>query len=492
MKTRKIFKILAFAMLMPAMLLSASCKKEVSTENIAEKGYELPMTINVSRQGDEPASKASFNESTKKLEFTAGDKLYVTGRYNSSSYLFAGTLDYDTETEKFSGTIYTQSEYSGTAEELLTAADMRIATLLPAGHESYGYLSVSGSGYSATLTAEPTVAIALTKAFGVEQLSREQANTYSGGFTLAPQNAILNFTITSLKASTEVAVVFTRSFGSITHNVTTDSDGSVAFAIGVTGGTDLNDCTLAVDGNTVTLVSSSKVLTAGKIYNISRSAEPASPFAGITTDDIGKVIGADGKLYATVSAATTAGTTASGIIAYVGSKGSVDASSTEYKGLVLALTDANTSCMWSYNDVKCVSQNSAIATALTYLDGIASTSVLYSDSHTHPAANAVHNYSTARPSGASDWFIPSLGQWNKIVNGLTSTNVAFTTTANNALKAAAVNTMITAAEGTEVSTVYWSSTEQNNSQTWCYSAYGGSATYSSKASWCAVRAAFAF
>ncbi|MDY6277898.1 MAG: hypothetical protein SPL35_05730 [Bacteroidales bacterium] len=491
MKTRKIFKILAFAMLMPAMLLSASCKKEVSTENIAEKGYELPMTINVSRQGDEPASKASFNESTKKLEFTAGDKLYVTGRYNSSSYLFAGTLDYDTETEKFSGTIYTQSEYSGTAEELLTAADMRIATLLPAGHESYGYLSVSGSGYSATLTAEPTVAIALTKAFGVEQLSREQANTYSGGFTLAPQNAILNFTITSLKASTEVAVVFTGSFGSIIHNVTTDSDGSVAFAIGVTGGTDLNDCTLAVDGNTVTLVSSSKVLTAGKIYNISRSAEPASPFAGITTDDIGKVIGADGKLYATVSAATTAGTTASGIIAYVGSKGSVDASSTEYKGLVLALTNAS-DCMWSYTVTKCVSQTTAIATALSYMDGIACTSTLYKDSHTHPAANAVHNYSTARPSGASDWFIPSLGQWNKIVNGLSGTTVAFTTSANNALKASAFNTKITTAGGTEMSSFLWSCTEQNNAQAWGYSANGGCASYSSKASSWYVRTAFAF
>ena len=37
-----------------------------------------------------------------------------------------------------------------------------------------------------------------------------------------------------------------------------------------------------------------------------------------STADIGKVLGTDGKMYKTVAAATNAGTTASGIIAYWG------------------------------------------------------------------------------------------------------------------------------------------------------------------------------
>ncbi len=41
---------------------------------------------------------------------------------------------------------------------------------------------------------------------------------------------------------------------------------------------------------------------------------------------VGKVIGADGKLYKTVAAATNAGTTASGVVVYWGVTGSVEAS----------------------------------------------------------------------------------------------------------------------------------------------------------------------
>lgn len=43
-----------------------------------------------------------------------------------------------------------------------------------------------------------------------------------------------------------------------------------------------------------------------------------------STSDIGKVLGADGKMYKTVAAATNAGITASGIIAYWGAAGSVE------------------------------------------------------------------------------------------------------------------------------------------------------------------------
>ena len=85
MKTKKFFKALALAMLMPAMLLTTACSSEDdlanNNENTKKKCYELPVTINVTRQGDEGTTRATFNESTKKLEFSTGDKLGSWGRF---------------------------------------------------------------------------------------------------------------------------------------------------------------------------------------------------------------------------------------------------------------------------------------------------------------------------------------------------------------------------------------------------------------------------
>ena len=47
---------------------------------------------------------------------------------------------------------------------------------------------------------------------------------------------------------------------------------------------------------------------------------PARTLAEATAEDIGKVAGADGKIYTNVAAAKAASTTACAIIAYVGSR----------------------------------------------------------------------------------------------------------------------------------------------------------------------------
>ena len=160
MKTKNIFKTLAFAMLLPAMLLTTSCNKEVSTENPAEKGYEFPVTINVTRQSDDPGTRATFNESTRKLEFTAGDKLFVSGN-NATAGQYAGTLDYDAVSGKFSGIITTKNEYTGTIEALLTGS---YAILLPKDYGSYGFFSYTeNNGYDAALFLDYSNAFSLTK-----------------------------------------------------------------------------------------------------------------------------------------------------------------------------------------------------------------------------------------------------------------------------------------------------------------------------------------
>ena len=265
-----------------ATLLTTACSREIiddeiiNDENIEQRGYPLPVTVNVTREGDEDATKATFNETTKKLEFSTGDQLFVRGE--SDYGFFAGTLDWVSE-GTFSGTIYTAKAYAGTVDALLNNATVSAscsAVLLPADYDTYEYLSISNPGtYSAYLSKNANKAFATTKAAAVEQFSYESAFEYSSGFALSPTKAILNFTITGLSASTNVTATLTKgSTLTISGDVTTDGSGNASFAMAVTGDINLNTLSLTVGGNAITLASGSKTLEAGKIYNVTRSAIP--------------------------------------------------------------------------------------------------------------------------------------------------------------------------------------------------------------------------
>jgi hypothetical protein len=273
MKTKTIFKTLALATMMPAMLLTTACSSDddaVNNEiNNNGKGYALPVTINVTR-GDGSTTRATYNETDKVLEFSSGDQLFVKGTEGTAG-AFAGTLEWQSG-DTFSGTIYTANAYSGTADVLLGSASTATATLLPDGYGSIGYLTVSGEGYSATLATDATKAFATSKADGVAQLSLEQASTYSNGFALAPQNAILNFTAVigrwgqvSESYSVSLQAGETTISGSVAPVADDYSRALANFAIAVAGNATPSSLTLTVDGTSVSL--GSHTLTAGKIYN---------------------------------------------------------------------------------------------------------------------------------------------------------------------------------------------------------------------------------
>ena len=294
MKTKNIFKVLALAMLMPAMMLTTACSSEddiVNNEPTAKKGYALPVTVNVTREGD-AATRATYTDNgngTGSLAFSAGDKLFVYG-YKLNIH-FAGMLNYVPSTGKFSGTIYTENEYSGTAIELFNSPQVAIsAHLLPAGYESYGYLSINNNNtdalYDDSFDTNTNYTLATSKATAVEQFSNEHVGglgAYDHGFALAPRNAILNFTVTGLDASTSVDVSLTGGDYNITGTVTTDASGTATFAAGVFvfSNKDLKDFSLTVGGRPITLVTGSTPLTAGKIYNINRAAPPATDLSTI-------------------------------------------------------------------------------------------------------------------------------------------------------------------------------------------------------------------
>ena len=286
MKTKTIFKTLAAAMLMPAMLLTTACSNNddeiVNTENpTSTKGYALPVTINVTRQGD-AATRATYDGETKKLSFSTGDKLLVNGTYSEGDY--SGVLTWQSEGE-FSGVILTQKKYSGTADDLLSSDDV-YATLLPAGYESYGCLSIEEEGTcTARVHYDWSKAYALTKAAAVEQFSDECAYSYDNGFALSPQNAIVSFTISGLAANKEVEVLFkvNDDKSATPVNVTTDATGVATFASAMSMFyMNFNNYSLTVDDNAIALPAN-KTVEAGKIYNISRSVAPVA-LSAVTAD----------------------------------------------------------------------------------------------------------------------------------------------------------------------------------------------------------------
>ena len=488
MKTKNIFKTLALAMLMPAMLLTSACSNQddiANTSNITSKGYALPVTVNVSRQGDEGTTRATYtyDEGTKKgtLAFSAGDQLFVMGSHAEAGK-FAGTLDYDAVSGKFSGTVTTKNEYTGTIDGLMASA---AAFLLPAGYGSYEFFSVSGSGADAMINFNFTKAFALTKAAAVEQFSLEYTASYSSGFALAPMNASVSFTISGLTANKEVAVSFdTYGAGVISRNVTTSAEGVATFAVGVSQGNDLKNCTLTVDGNNIAMPT--KTTEAGHIYNISRSVAPAAKtLAEATAEDIGKVVGADGKIYANVAAAQAASTTACAIIAYVGS----ETGESQNHGLAIAMKDAAAGCyiMWSSsnNDESQLTNYTDVSQAVSsFQSGLSNSQNYKFDNETdYPAFYAaLHNTistsdgisADAPDPGTSGWFLPSLYQWNKIVQGLSGQSANLSDDPNDNYTASSLNAKITAAGGDGLQDdAYWSSTEYDGDYAWLFEAYYG-------------------
>ena len=278
MNTKNILKTLALAML----LVPACNKNEIANdENAEKKGFALPVTVNATRGGDD--TKATYNESTRKLEFSAGDKLFVSGSASGAGK-FAGALDYVPATGKFSGTIYTQNDWTDTADALFSAAFSRRAILLPNGYESYNFLSISNNNtpdvaYDDVVsgsTANAFVASETAKKTGVEQLSWEQAYTYSSGFALAPANAVLNFTISGLEAGAKTVSLITQYSGfdsgpTISGSVTPNASGVATFAIGISNNLVIKNVAnnLTVGSSKFTLPGGTALAT-GKIYNITR------------------------------------------------------------------------------------------------------------------------------------------------------------------------------------------------------------------------------
>ncbi len=202
-----------------------------------------------------------------------------------------------------------------------------------------------------------------------------------------------------------------------------------------------------------------------KYYRISVKMSPMKKVEAAGAGDKNKLIGADGHIYDTKEEADYYGTTAKATIVYVGTAGSVDASSSAYRGLAIALTDETGSAVDKWGDEMDevdIASHITMSSALGDLAGISNTAELVKEYGTKDGyiGKAINQFrtSTPHPAGTSDWFIPSLGQWALLLkaNGAdipddSSWAPPFITTTNSDM---------TTTYGFTQNYYYWTSTEQ--------------------------------
>ena len=182
----------------------------------------------------------------------------------------------------------------------------------------------------------------------------------------------------------------------------------------------------AVADGTATITAKAGEKTAECKVTVSKKAAAAKTLAEATSEDIGKIAGKDGKIYATKADAEAVATgNAVAKIIYVGSS---TGDATYNHGLALALTDESSSGMgWNNAKTACTNKN------------------------------------TSATVESASWMLPSKDQWNKMIDACK--NVLGTKNDYQDLKGGFSG--ITGASNLQ-SGVYWSSTEFGSDNAWYF------------------------
>lgn len=266
---------------------------------------------------------------------------------------------------------------------------------------------------------------------------------------LGAQNAIFKFTVQDLSSTNKTATEFKVSdaSGNVLTTVTASpASGALYVALPVmASGTYWFNATIGGKPY-IAKATLSSVTAAGKYYQ-----------STVKMATVGDVILADGKFAAPSSTGSKVA-----MIAYLGS----ETDATYNHGLALALTDANNgnAAAWcSQTAATCLTKRYSALDTADDMAGIANTDALVGHAeHTHAAASAARNYkyadtaeAGAHPTGTSAWFLPSTGQWVKMIaatGGNTALRDGFSGVGGTNMQAA----------------YYWSSTEYNANSAWLY------------------------
>ncbi len=280
--------------------------------------------------------------------------------------------------------------------------------------------------------------------------------------TMYPQMCIWKFSfkdgsdndITS--AITKLVIDFPDTYYPQTYTVTPSSQSSIYVALRG----NVTAKPICITAQTATGVyrktAASVTLAAGKTYTTTGLPMKKA--------EVGKLFGADGNIYDDAAAATTAGTTAVAMIAYVGSESDCT------NGLAIALEDVSTYAL-SWDDSH---EYNYYRTAAEWCD--------------------LWNATTEKPVTGATWRLPSIKDWQYMLIGCGASG-SYSDNPTS-LSYSGLASKLSTAGGMDLDDdFFWSSTEVNPTDTaWCLVFYSGDASFKGEKETvtCSVRACLAF
>ena len=307
---------IAAALAMTTGLTACSSENELTETPNAEqpgqptdKGVRVTVTAGIS-DGATTRSEVTKDGTTRTLKFTAGDRLYIYGVIrddnpdydstdpNSYEYIFTAlygyldidetSIDADGTTASFSGTLHTK-DLNTHAED---AYDFKGADPLAAcnfdngdyGEPAHAYLvhsdATEGTDYGILRDLNFIISLNDSWASDVETLMTKRLYVMgrydkdTQGFTLSSNKAILNCTLSGLKADHDYTLNLTTKQPYVNNNsfaIKTDENGSCAIAIATYSGNYERTITIK-DGETEvgTIDLGTRDMTA-KVYNVKRN-----------------------------------------------------------------------------------------------------------------------------------------------------------------------------------------------------------------------------
>ena len=190
---------------------------------------------------------------------------------------------------------------------------------------------------------------------------------------------------------------------------------------------------ITVEGKEIKVTSTIKAWDAdgsGNTGNVTTTFSPLAHIGEVQGNEenlVGKVVASDGFIYDSKAQVTAAGKTVVGMIGYIGAPGTADGSSATYKGLIIgtgktagpAMAPASTS---AYSTSKTMGLNNYVGSSMAYcladIWGIDYTERMktWGDSYMAAQVTALQADVSTLNFAHSDWFIPAMGQWLKVLN----------------------------------------------------------------------------
>jgi len=435
MKHNKIYLSMAALVLVCAMTAGCSsddnlAKIEVTQPEIDNGNQTAVYTITVNL--DEGNGTRAVDPSTGVKTFAEGDQIALIYKDNSTNQLAKLVSNALTDADIASGNKSATFSFNSTP---IPVADSKVryiypasmaATTLPSGDDVNAY-NDGTVDYSALGTQDGTAASLANVDLGIYD-GTASGTVLPSSFTLVNPLTIGAFTVKNSATGDDISSTVTNltiDDGTNTYTVNrTAAEGPIYVAmkpitsiqtVTVKVITDNNKYIKSVTGNT---------LAKNTMYPINVSMTARYPLAAndtsLSTEDIGKVLAADGKIYADAASANTNGGGACAVIAYVGSVPNYFD-----KFLAIALTDVdNNTHTWA-------DANTAVGTfanshgitigSMTYnTNAVVNTyyDVVDDDWNREVNPQAVYTQSATRTKAVlKGWRLPSVTDWRYIIQG---------------------------------------------------------------------------